>query len=111
MPASVRPNLVRPAANDGMGGMTADRPPLVWPHTSRHAQGQAQEPIDEDSEASNASNADSADDGERWQSDCGRGQADVDDPDGLSLSNASPFHPLDAATVGNDQLPQPPETK
>ena len=82
VPASVRPNLVRPAANDGMGGMTADRPPLVWPHTSQHAQGQAQEPIDEDAEASNASNADSAADGERWhESDCGRGQADMDDPD------------------------------
>ena len=42
VPASVRPILVRPAANDVMVGMTAGRPPLWWPHTSRHAQGQAQ---------------------------------------------------------------------
>ena len=64
-----------------------------------------------ESEASFSSDADIADDGERWQSACRRVQAGMDVAGGLSSSNASSSHPLDAATVGNDQLPQPPETK
>ena len=60
-------------------------------------------------EASFSSDADIADNGERWQSGCWRVQADMGDPDGLSSSNASSSHPLDAVTVGKDQLPQPPE--
>ena len=107
VPASVRPILVRPAANDVMVGMIAGRPPLRWPHTSRHAQGQAQEPMDDDSEASNSSDAGNADDGERWQGGLGRGQVNVDDSDGLSSSFASSCHPLDVEPVGIDQHPQP----
>ena len=40
VPASVRPSSARPTANDVVDGMTAAGPPLRWPQTSRHAQGQ-----------------------------------------------------------------------
>ena len=108
-PALGLSELVRPAANDGIGGMPAAGAPLRCLRTSWHAQGQVQEPMAVQSEASFSSDGDNADDGERWQSDCRWVLADMDVPDGLSLSSASSSHPLNTVTVGKDQLPQPPE--
>ena len=64
-PALGLSELVRPAANDGIGGMPAAGAPLRCLRTSWHAQGQVQEPMAVQSEASFSSDGDIADDGER----------------------------------------------